>query len=135
MIKGLMITPPVLGRIAIGRVVERDGKRLPVKDDQFTITSQMQNKTGWIPHPIDEQLRGTDKKLRSIPIRLLFNKPELNLRAEYSLFDRETGRPICVGDGEQAKRITNDGMQTITCPSPMQCKFGQSGHCKPYGRL
>ena len=29
MIKGLAITPPVIGRIAIGKVVEKNGKRLP----------------------------------------------------------------------------------------------------------
>ena len=40
MIKGLAITPPVLGRISIGKIVEKNGKRLPEKDDQFTITSQ-----------------------------------------------------------------------------------------------
>jgi len=51
MIKGLSITPPVLGRISIGRVVERNGKRLPEKDDQFTITSQVQTKTvGFCTH-------------------------------------------------------------------------------------
>lgn len=43
MIKGLAITPPILGRISIGKVVEKNGKRLPEKDDQFTITSQIQN--------------------------------------------------------------------------------------------
>jgi hypothetical protein len=31
MIKGLAITPPILGRISIGRVVEKNGKRLPEK--------------------------------------------------------------------------------------------------------
>lgn len=36
MIKGLAITPPIIGRISIGRVVERNGQRLPAKDDQFT---------------------------------------------------------------------------------------------------
>ena len=40
MLKGLAITPPVLGRISIGKVVEKNGKRLPEKDDQFTLTSQ-----------------------------------------------------------------------------------------------
>jgi hypothetical protein len=25
---------------------------------------------------------------------MIFNDPELNLRAEYSLFDRQTGRPV-----------------------------------------
>ena len=39
MLKGLSITPPILGRISIGKVVERNGKRLPEKDDAFTITS------------------------------------------------------------------------------------------------
>lgn len=51
MLKGLVITPPVVGRISIGRVVERNGKRLPEKDDQFTLTSQIQNRDGWILHP------------------------------------------------------------------------------------
>ena len=57
MIKGLAITPPILGRISIGKVVEKNGKRLPEKDDQFTITSQIQGKEGWVKHPLDEQLR------------------------------------------------------------------------------
>ncbi|MGP9692960.1 hydrolase or metal-binding protein, partial [Psychrobacter sp. AOP30-A2-5] len=60
MIKGLTITPPVLGRISIGKVVHKDGKRLPAKDDQFTITSQVQNKDGWINHPLDEKLRANN---------------------------------------------------------------------------
>lgn len=41
MIKGLAITPPVIGRISIGKVVEKNGKRLPEKDDSFTITTQV----------------------------------------------------------------------------------------------
>ena len=95
MLKGLAITPPVIGRISIGRVVERNGKRLPEKDDQFTLTSQVQNRDGWVLHPLDEALRkegGEKSKLRSIPVRVLFNDPSLNLRADYSLFDRTTGR-------------------------------------------
>lgn len=92
MLKGLSITPPVIGRISIGRVVEKHGKRLPEKDDQFTLTSQVQGRDGWVLHPLDETLRkGANGKLRAIPVRLLFNDPNLNLRAEYSLFDRETG--------------------------------------------
>jgi len=35
MIKGLAITPPVVGRITIGKVVEKNGKRLPEKDVNF----------------------------------------------------------------------------------------------------
>ena len=29
MIKGLAITPPILGRISIGKMVEKNGKRVP----------------------------------------------------------------------------------------------------------
>ncbi|MCA4384180.1 hypothetical protein [Acinetobacter baumannii] len=137
MIKGLAITPPILGRISIGRVVEKNGKRLPEKDDQFTITSQIQGKDGWIKHPLDEQLRSQapNQKLRSIPVRMIFNDPELNLRAEYSLFDRQTGRPICVGNGQTCQRMTSQGVEQHPCPSPDLCPLGQGGHCKPYGRL
>jgi hypothetical protein len=55
MLKGLALTPPVIGRISIGKVVEKNGKRLPEKDDEFTITSQVQNRDGWVNHPLDEQ--------------------------------------------------------------------------------
>jgi len=136
MLKGLAITPPVLGRISIGKVIEKNGKRLPEKDDQFTITSQVQGKDGWLLHPLNDELRqGKDDKLRSIPVRLLFNEPELNFRADYTLFDRQSGRPVCIGNGETCKRVTQDGMQSMPCPSPDACPLAKGGACKPYGRL
>ncbi|MDR6202524.1 recombination directionality factor [Paraburkholderia graminis] len=140
MLKGLAITPPVIGRISIGKIVEKHGKRLPEKDDQFSITSLMQSASGWLPHPLDESLRKAESgkpagKLRSIPVRLLFNEADLNLRADYSLFDRKTGRPICVGNGETCRRLTDGGITAMDCPSPDCCAFGEAGGCKPYGRL
>ena len=148
MIKGLAITPPILGRISIGKIVEKNGKRLPEKDDQFTITSQIQNKDGWVKHPLDEQLRANqqqnqqpsqnqsqNQKLRSIPVRMIFNDPELNLRAEYTLFDRQTGRPVCIGNGETCQRLTNQGVEQHPCPSPNLCPLAKGGNCKPFGRL
>lgn len=136
MLKGLALTPPAIGRISIGRVVEKNGKRLPEKDDEFTITSQVQNREGWVNHPIDEQLRkGANTKLRIIPIRLLFDDPGLSLRASYTMFDRTTGRPLCVGNGETCRRTTASGMQTYTCPAPPGCPLAVGGNCKPYGRM
>lgn len=136
MLKGLVITPPVIGRISIGRVVERNGKRLPEKDDQFTLTSQVQNRDGWVLHPLDEQLRqgGEGQKLRSIPVRMLFNDPALNLRADYSLFDRSSGRPRCVGNGETCRRMEKEGIAQYPCPGPDTCPFAM-GDCKAYARL
>lgn len=137
MIKGLAITPPLLGRISIGRIVEKNGIRLPQKDDQFTITSQIQEKDGWVLHPMDEKLRkeAPNGKLRTIPVRMLFNDADLNLRAEYTMFDRKSGRPMCVGNGDTCKRLTQSGVQSLPCPGPTWCEFGKGGLCKPYGRL
>lgn len=136
MLKGLAITPPVVGRISIGRVVEKNGKRLPEKDDQFTLTTQVQGRDGWMLHPLNETLRkATTGKLRAIPVRMLFNDPDLNLRADYSLFDRDTGRPVCVGNGETCMRMTREGVQHQPCASPDGCAFGKQGGCKPYARL
>lgn len=177
MIKGLMITPPVIGRISIGKVVEKNGKRLPEKDDEFTITTQVQQRGQWVLHPLDETLRHAQahdgikegsqpsdaeeetrpakrtlkdkmgvpaeateapsparRKLRSIPVCVLFNDPDLNLRADYCMFDRTTARPICVGNGETCRRVTDQGLEEQACPSPDLCRFGM-GQCKPYGRL
>ena len=136
MLKGLALTPPIIGRIAIGKVVEKNGKRLPEKDDEFTLTSQIQGRDGWINHPLDESLRaGATGKLRSIPVRLLFDDPELNFRAHYSLFDRMSGRLLCAGNGQTCRRMTESGLQSLPCPSPELCEIGREGHCKPYGRL
>ncbi|NWK44780.1 recombination directionality factor [Ralstonia pickettii] len=136
MLKGLAITPPVIGRISIGRVVEKNGKRLPEKDDQFTLTTQVKQRGEWVLHPLNESLRkAAPGKLRSIPVRLLFNDPTLSLRADYTLFDRETGRPVCVGNGERCKRVEEGGIAILPCPSPEDCQLGGPGGCKPYGRL
>ncbi len=136
MIKGLAITPPVIGRISIGRVVERNGKRLPEKDDCFTITSQVQSKDGWMLHPLHNQYaEAAENKLRAIPVRVLFNDTDLNLRAEYSVFDRLTGRPVCVGNGQTAKRCEDAGVTEVECAGPQACVFGQKANCKLYGRL
>lgn len=136
MLKGLAITPPVVGRISIGRVVEKNGKRFPAKSDEFTLTSQVQTHDGWMLHPQDDvqrKLHGSDK-LRAIDIKLPFNDPDLNLRADYSYFDREDGRPVCVGDGETCRRDTDEGMQSLPCYTPDNCGF-HNRECKPYGRL
>ena len=137
MIKGLAITPPVIGRISIGHLVQKGEKWVPEKDDSFTLTTQVQGRNGWVLHPLHQQYseQATNGKLRAIPVRLLFNDSELNLRAEYSAFDRGSGRPVCVGNGETARRVTADGLEEMTCPGPDRCPFAKQAGCKLYGRL
>jgi hypothetical protein len=137
MIDGLAISPPVLGRISIGKVIERNGKRLPEKDDAFTVTSLVQNREGWVHHPLDEALRkgAADRKLRSIPVTVLFADPHLSFRAQYTAFNRVNGRPMCSGDGKTCRRRTPEGLSTLPCPAPADCEYGEVYGCKPYGRL
>ncbi|WP_410497688.1 hypothetical protein [Chitinibacter sp. S2-10] len=137
MIKGLAITPPVIGRISIGHLVQKKDKWVPEKDDAFTLTTQVQNKDGWLLHPLHQQLAevSPNNKIRTIPVRLLFNDSELNLRAEFSAFDRQTGRPLCVGNGECAKRVSGEGIEDVPCPTPERCQYAQEKGCKLYGRL
>nr|WP_262755565.1 hydrolase or metal-binding protein [Acinetobacter courvalinii] len=137
MIKGLAITPPVLGHINIGEIIVQNGKQSLKKDDQFTITSQIQGKEGCIRHPLDEQLRADDQnqKLRAIPIRMIFNDPDLNLRVEYRLLDQQTGQSMCTGNGQTCQRLGQNGIELHPCPSPDLCPMAQGGLCKPYGRL
>ena len=102
------------------------------------MTTQIQTKEGWLPHPVDAVLRGKSgsQKLRAIPVSVLFNDADLNLRADYSLFDRQTGRLMCVGDGQSCRRHTDAGVQVLPCPSPAHCDLAQGGlACKLYGRL
>lgn len=138
MLKNFAITPPLIGRISIGKIVEKNGKRIPEKDDAFTITTQVQNKDGWIQHPLQQTLStgAQGNKLRAIPVKMLFNRTDLNLRAEYTLFDRSNGRPWCMGDGEQARRLNETGSwEELPCPGPDACPLGSKQCCKPYGRL
>ncbi|MDL5384995.1 recombination directionality factor [Aeromonas hydrophila] len=137
MIRGLAITPPVIGRICIGKLVQKQDKWVPEKDDSFTLTTQVQQKGGWLLHPLHQQFaQGHEQaKIHAIPVRVLFNDSDLNLRAEYSAFDRQTGRPLCVGNGEVARRLGAQGMEEVSCSGPERCAFAGQQGCKLYGRL
>lgn len=133
MLKGFAITPP--GGRDLDRARHRTQRHAPAREGrQFTLTSQVQNREGWLLHPLDESLRQqVGGKLRSLPVRLLFNDPNLNLRAD-NLFDRSTGRPLCVGNGETCRRAGQDGVETLPCPGSDTCRFAE-GQCKPYARF
>ncbi len=136
MLKGLALTPPIIGRISIGRMVEKNGRRMPEQYDGFTITSQVQTWEGWEIHPSDQAMRkDSGEKLRRIPVRLLFDDPDLSLRANYTMFEKATGRPLCVGDGDTCRRVSPKGIQSLPCLGPQACAVGVAGHCKPYGRM
>lgn len=148
-VKGLAVTFPIIGRVSIGTKVQRGDKMLPQKDDQFHITTQVKNREGaWIEHSIAETVRaeqnpngnpnGEEKqKIRVIPIRLIFDKPELNFRTSWCAFDTTSGRPVCQGDGERARR-RDPSTGVITeekCVGADSCPYGKQVRCKLYSRF
>ncbi len=80
-VKGATLTPPIIGRIAMGHAKPRDdGSALPQKDDHFTITTLVQNSDrSWPEHPLHKQHLGEKRKLESIPVRIAYNSLRLNL--------------------------------------------------------
>lgn len=134
-LKGLAYTVPILGRIAIGHIEKRDGKRIPAKDDFISITTQTKRDGEWKPHPIEHAIKDgkEDKKLRAIPVRIMFDNTQLSLRERYEAF--KDNRQLCVGDGVTAKRRTPGGVIDCECPGAETCEFGRPHHCKPFGRL
>jgi hypothetical protein len=147
MLKGFAYTTPTIGRISIGEVVDGDKGKLPQKHDYFTITTQAQSAGKWIVHPLHDALLkqqevknnaagqgGGTQKLREIPIRLMFNNPDMNFRENYTAFDKGS-RPICSGNGENARRVVQGMVESVGCPGAEMCEFGRANRCKPYGRL
>ncbi len=141
-VKGATLTPPVIGRITMGHAKQRtDGKdgALPQKDDHFTITTLVQNgDRSWPEHPLHKQHLGDKRKLESIPVRIAYDSMRLNLTNRYSVFvtsGTEVGRTLCSGDGDKARRVTDDGVKTILCPRPEACEYGTKNRCKGLTRV
>jgi hypothetical protein len=137
MLKGRLISPVIIGRISIGESIERDGQLIPRPMDEFNITSTVQENGKWIDHEITSEYTqdAKDAKLRSIPVRLMFDSPDNNFRSGYACFS-EGGRQICASSGNKAIRLVkNVGKQEFECQTPEFCEFGINHGCKLLGRL
>lgn len=152
LLNGLTYSVPVAGTIRLGRVVTKNNRRLPEKDDQFTVTLKHKEPgTGqWAVHPIQSSLvdrYGTSvdgtgdeskaqAKLRRIPIKIAFDNPNLSLSEQYAVFNRDS-RPMCVGNGVTAKRRDiNTGVVAEThCAGPDGCAYGVENRCDAIARL
>lgn len=144
LIHGLTYTIPADGVIRTGRLVVRDGRRLPAQDDQFTITRKFQDASGaWAPHPLDGALReqfgeddGGGKRLLRIPVRIAFDTPGLSISEQFCAFNAD-GRPQCVGNGCKGRRCDPATGQAaeLDCPGPDGCEYGQAHRCGAFMRL
>ena len=139
MLKGFAYVYPLVGRVAIGEIVREEGKSArPVKHDYFTITTQAKVSGTWVAHPVQGKLMASDaeKKLRSIPIRVLFDDPSLVMTESYVAFDKD-GRQLCRGDGQTARQLNanTSSRSEVPCPGPSYCTSYCARQCKLLGRL
>lgn len=141
MLKNLCYTVPLIGRIAIGeRVTRDDGTTLPSRLNHFLITAQHKHDGQWATHPAHKDVASATKQdvdaITEIPVRLMFNAPELNAGSRYEAWSPEKGRLLCAGDGCTAKRVGQDGKLTeIDCPGADYCEFGTKNRCRPMSRV
>ena len=139
-VKGVSLTPPIIGRITLGHVEMigrgQEAKEVSFSDDSFNITTLVQNKEdrSWEPHPILEKIKAPDEKLRAIPVVIAYNDPGLNVTNSYTAFDPASGRAVCTGDGETAQRIVETEVTSLQCPGPEACEWGAKNKCKSFTR-
>jgi len=66
----------------------------------------------------------------SLPVRLVYDNPDLNLFSNNSM--NRGKKRFCHGDGVRALRMQEDGREIeIPCP----CHFLETRECRPYGRF
>ncbi len=148
MIRNLTPRPAERGRIKIGGLGEERKKRdgsgtymLPEKWDHIVVMTTQRDAAGrLIPDKalMDRLMEKQGvKKLTEIPIRLLFDDPDLNFFTRYSAYSGN--RCWCSGDGLEAQRLTGDNGKYAPVPCP--CEHldadykGPGAKCKPWGSL
>lgn len=123
---------PTVGRIAIGEIIEANGKRLPRRLSHFRITAQHKRDGNWVEHPITaavaKKMGVEPGKLTTIPIKLMVNDPDLIVRERFEAYTTK-GRILCAGDGCKAKREVDNEIKEVDCPGPDKCTFGVTNKC------
>ena len=141
-IKNLVPRLPERGKIKIGRLGQerktRDGKntyRLPQKLDHFTITKTERGQDGNFIRDAEAHAEFGEKPTE-LPVRLLYDDPDLNFPTRYAAYK---GRTLwCSGDGDVAQRLTEDGKgrHQVACPCERADPAYQGDDkCKMNGKL
>jgi len=144
MIKNFIPRLAERGRVKIGEKGEmktsQGGKQFaqPRKLDHMVITTMQRDAAGRLlpDTPLMAQLNPGGGKITEIPVRLLYDDPDLNFFTRYACY-RGT-RCWCSGDGEAAQRLTgeNGNYQPVPCPCERQDPLYQGqDKCKTLGTL
>lgn len=136
--RGLIPRFAEVGKIKIGGKGDikksKDGKnfRLPVRYEHFVVTtSEKDNTDNFI---IDQKvMKALGDKPTEISIKLPFDEIDLNF---FTSFQYYHGRKcICQGDGEQARRIDKNDVESNVICDPEKCEFRKNEKCKISGIL
>ena len=109
LLRGMTYQTPTIGTIRIGGTEIQDGETVPVQDDHFTVSTRFRDDTGsWVKHRTmtlleEDPLNLVNTKLRRIPVRIVYDNPNLNMGEQYAAFTSDQ-RPACVGNGATAKQ-------------------------------
>ena len=139
MIRNVAITTPTIGRITIGEVYENGkGQRVPRGLNHFRITTQFKREGEWVEHPIQKAVLAAQKsengKITSIPIKLMFNNPDLNVTSRLEAYNSD-GQLVCAGDGEKARRVVDNQIESVECVGCDTCQFGIENRCDKFTRF
>lgn len=139
---GLAFLATPLGVIRLGHIEEHVERAFAVADDEFRITRPVKDSDGWVPDPLDEQLRPAateaERKLRAIPVHVQVNDPALVIRSRFEAFNVRTNRPVCAScDSGKARRLVDGEMIDVDCAGPDRCEFASDDEvrCKFFGRV
>lgn len=83
------------------------------------------------PHPTGSELRkrSGQEALQSMPVRVLFDRPEHNVMARYEAWsDAVLDMPVCIGDGEKASVLNpvTGTRKAHVCKGPQLCGLALS---------
>ena len=135
---GLSVRFAEVGKIKIGGKGEtrkdKNGKdyQLPVRYDHFIITTTEKGQDGnfKIDKSIMSQLGDTPKE---VPIRLPFDSIDMNFFTSFQYY--HGNKCVCKGDGVNAQRVGQDGIEkNINC-EPDKCQYLADAKCKVSGIL
>jgi hypothetical protein len=147
-IKNLVPQLAERGKLKIGEKGEmktsQGGKQFsqPKKLDHFLITTMQRDAAGrlmpdtLLMERLKERLNPDNGNLTEIPVRLLYDDPDLNFMTRYACY--QGPRCWCSGDGETAQRLSgqNGTYREVACPCERQDPLYQGkDRCKILGTL
>lgn len=131
---------PEIGRIKIG--VRDPQTRVPRRLDHFLLTFPYRDENNQLVvdrelmRRVAEMTGQHPNRITRLPIKFVFDDPDLNLQVWFSCF--RGGTQWCFGDGRQAQRLRDDkqGRNLVPCPCErVEAEYSGSDRCKPYARL